>query len=401
MNEIYLWCVTGMAGLLALNTLWRLWTERERLGKEDLSDEDRSLAWRIVIFLIFPLLVYLDLRATVVSCDWLGGYIRSWSYGLFWYHAVPAALPDQNALLFVSFAGAFTQLILAVCLLPSLLFRPHPFLSTLIGYSCTFIFALNLILDPLLSLAGLGSQRWALAYTMGSVQDRLILLVVHLLAASIFLAIMLSQRIRLCFSGLSRPQASDELKKALSEWKARPDSARLMCRVGLLYDRAGLRRRSRRQLKKLIECYPDTLYSRFLEAVLAYRRRQYKLARQAFLLSSEFPGVDGILKASLLSASGCAAFADADITGALNLSERALEFDDACLVARMVKVDVFLRQGKKEQAGEEILFAMRLGLTLDLENKVPLDTERVFDMIARLEDRCGTPSYRFPVELPR
>jgi hypothetical protein len=197
----------------------------------------------------------------------------------------------------------------------------------------------------------------------------------------------------LWFSGLSRPNVSDELKKALSEWRTRPNSARLICRVGLLYDRAGLRRRAKCQLSKLKGSHPDTLYFCFLDAVLSYRLRNYRAARQAFHQSSEFPGVDGQLKASLLAASACSAFAQGDIIGALNLSEHALEFDDACLVARMVKVDVFLRQGKKEQAGEEILFAMKRGLNLDLENKVPLDLDRAFESIARLEDRSGTRNY--------
>jgi len=55
----------------------------------------------------------------------------------------------------------------------------------------------------------------------------------------------------------------------------------------------------------------------------------------------------------------------------------------------MVKVDVFLRQGKKEQAGEEILFAMQMGLTLDLENQIPLDTERAYECLLNVEERVG------------
>jgi hypothetical protein len=51
----------------------------------------------------------------------------------------------------------------------------------------------------------------------------------------------------------------------------------------------------------------------------------------------------------------------------------------------MVKVDVYLRQGNKERAGEEILVAMRMGLTLDLENKVPIDTDRAFECLLTAE----------------
>lgn len=388
MNDIYLWCVTGMAGLLALNTLVRLWNERERLGREDLTDDDRSFAWRIVCFLVFPLLNFIDLRSTIVSCEWLGGFVRDWSYGLFWYHAVPQGLHSPELTLLVNFAGSAAQIVLALCLLPALLFRPHPFLSTVIGYSVAFTFGLNLIADPLLSLAGLSGPRWQIAYSSGTFEDRMILLAAHSLCIAGYVAFMLSQRVRLWFSGLSRPHASDDLKKALSEWNSLPESPRLTCRVGLLYHRAGLRRRALRHLRKMQANYPDMLYTVFLEAILSYKRRNYRLARRAFLYASEFPGVDGQLKASLLAASACSAFAEGDPTGALNLSERALEFDDACLVARMVKVDVFLRQGKKEQAGEEILFAMRRGLTLDLENKVPLDIERSFEAITRVEERA-------------
>src|SRR5271155_5462286 len=98
MNDIYLWGVTGMAALVALNTIWRLWTEHERLGKEDLTDEDRAFAWRIVIFLIFPLLNFLDLRSTVAACVLFGGYVKQWNYGLMWFHVEPAGLSSEYAL---------------------------------------------------------------------------------------------------------------------------------------------------------------------------------------------------------------------------------------------------------------------------------------------------------------
>jgi hypothetical protein len=385
MNDVYIWCITGMAGMLALNTAWRLWSERDRLSREDLNDEDRAFAWRVVFFLVFPFLNFIDLRSTIVAIETAGGYVKDFSFGGYWYHLDSAAIPEPH-LLTALFAGAGLQLVLSVLLLPALLFRPHPFLATVIGYTVAFAFGLNLIVEPIMSVCGLSNPRWLLAYTSGSYEQRVILLAVHLSAAAIFVAIMMSQRVRMWFSSLSRPEANDELKKALSEFRSRPDSARLMCRVGLLYDKAGLRRRARRQLKNLRVDHPDTLYSVFLEAMLAYRRREYQDARKSFLKASDFLGVDGYLKGSLLAASACSAFGDGDVIGALNLSERALEFDDACLVARMVKVDVFLRQGKKEQAGEEILSAMRRGLALDLSNKVPLDVERCLDALAKVEE---------------
>ena len=389
MNDIYLWCITGMSALVATNTLWRLWTERQRLVREDLSDEDRSFAWRIVIFLIFPLMTFLDLRVTIIASEWFGGYVQNWSYGLVWYHALPTGLPSNQLLIPVLFAGAIVQILLALSLVPALFFRPHPFLATLIGYTVAFVLGLNLIFDPLLSLVGLGGPRWQLAFAFPAGEGHTKLIAILLLGALFYVAVMLSQRVRLWFSGLTRPQTSDELKEALLDFKSLPDSANLSCRIGLLYDRAGLRRRARSQLKNLSNKHSGSAYAYFLEAILEYRQRNYVTARKNFLLCSEFPGVDGTLRADLLVASACAAFAERDTTGALNLCERALEFDDNCLVARMVKVDVFLRHGQKEQAGEEILSAMRRGLSLDLENKVPLDIDKAFEAITKLQPKTS------------
>lgn len=388
LDDLYLWGVTAMAAVIAVNTLWRIYSERHRFLKEELTDEDRSFAWRIVIFLVFPLLNFLDLRATTVACDLLGGSVKSWSYGLIWFHVEPV-LARSADILPAYFAGVILQMLLAILLLPALLFRPHPFLSCLVTYTVAFIFGANIIADPLLSASGLGSPRWQMAYGALPDKARLALLALHLSCVGVYCLLMFSQRVRLMFASLSRPVASEELKKALIAFRSQPDSPRLSCQVGLLYDRAGLRRRAKSQLSRLKSTNPDSLYTAFLEAMLDYRRRDYTRARKAFLKASDYPGVDGRLKASLLSAAGCAAFASDDITGALNCSERALEFDDYCLVARMVKVDVFLRQGKKTEAGQEILLAMREGPTIDLERKVPLDADWVFAAIVSLEERLG------------
>ncbi|MBS1996326.1 MAG: hypothetical protein JSS86_08460, partial [Cyanobacteria bacterium SZAS LIN-2] len=93
---------------------------------------------------------------------------------------------------------------------------------------------------------------------------------------------------------------------------------------------------------------------------------------------------DGELKASLLAAAACCAYAQEDIEGSLDLCERALEFEDACLTARMVKVDAYLAKGKKEQAAQEIMVAMHLGLDFDLKDKVPVDADRVFELMTGL-----------------
>ncbi len=81
MNQVYLWCVALLTTVIAASTLYRLWTERYRLAKEDLNDEDRAFAWRLVVFVIFPLFVFLDLRATTVTTEFLGGFIKSFTYG--------------------------------------------------------------------------------------------------------------------------------------------------------------------------------------------------------------------------------------------------------------------------------------------------------------------------------
>jgi tetratricopeptide (TPR) repeat protein len=385
MNEVYLWIVTAITAAVALSTVARLWTDRERLRREDLHDEDRAFAWRIVIFLVFPLMTLVDLRSTLVACQWLGGYVKDWSYGLFWYYAVPQGLPSPEVQLFVLFAGALVQIALAVCLLPALLFRPHPFLATIIGYTVSFIFGLNLIVDPLLSLFGMGGSRWQLINASTNLEQKLMLFGLFGSLGLIFVGVMRSQRTRLWFAELSRPAASEDLRDALMQWKSDPENPHYGCKVGILYERTGLRRQAKTRLKRMRDIYPRSIYTHFLEAVLSYRRRNYKTARRAFLTASDFPHIDTSLKAALLAASGCSAFAEGDMEGALNLSERALEFDDSSLVARMVKVDVFLRTDRKDQAGEEILAALRRGLDLDIEDKIPLDTDKVLIKLGKLQ----------------
>ena len=391
MNEIYLWSVTGMACLISLNTIWRLFIDRRRLANEDLNETDRAFAWRAVVFLIFPLLNLLDLKAIEKATQLLGGHVTNWAYGLLWYHIHPVGLSSHLDLSLALFAGVIAQILLAILLIPALIFRPHPFLATVLGYTICFIFGLNLIFDPALSFFGMGSPRWQFIYTTGSLDSKLFVFALHASSLVAFLAILLNHKIRLWFSELTRPKAADELKEALLKAKAQTDNARLACRLGLLYDKAGLRRRARKQLKNLKSKHPHSLYSLLLGAVLHYRRHEYKQALTCFAQAAEAPNVMGTLKASLLAAAGCAAFADGETTKALNYCERALEFDDNCLVARMVKVDVFLHQGKKETAAEEILQSMRRGLSLNLENKIPVDCEEVLDAISNMEEKQTKP----------
>src|SRR5258708_5988696 len=134
MKDLYLWIVTAVTAAVAINTLMRLWIDRARLSQEDLRDEDRLFAWRIVLFLIYPILTLVDLRSTLVACQMLGGYVNNWTYGLFWYSAVPEGIAPGQQFLIVLFAGAIVQVVLALSLVPALFFRPHPFLATVLGY---------------------------------------------------------------------------------------------------------------------------------------------------------------------------------------------------------------------------------------------------------------------------
>lgn len=386
MNDIYLWCVTGVTGLVALNTVWRLFVDHDRLAKEDLTDEDRTLAWRIVVFVIFPLINLLDLRATVSACELLGGYIKSWNYGLLWYHAIPAGLHSSNVIIPVLFAGSLASTLFALCLIPALFFRPHPFLATVIGYTSAFVLGLNFIVDPLLSLVGMGTLRWQVAFTAGSEAQRMPLLMVHLVCAVVYLLVVRNNQVRFWFSSLARPHASAQLKQALLSLKSDPESARLNCLVGLLYEKAGLRYQAKARMKKLQTEFPYSPYCHFLSAVTSYWRRDYKSAKKSFIFTSDYPYILGDLKASLLAGAACCAFAENDLIGALNLCERALEFDHESVLSRMVKVDVYLRQGKKQQAADEILAAMRMGLDLNLEDKIPVDLERAYNMLVATEE---------------
>lgn len=385
MNQICLWCIAAVTGVVSLNTLWRVYAERARFLKEDLNDSDSAFAWRIVIFVIFPLLNLIDLRTTAVCCQLFGGYVKQWNYGLLWFQSILGGLASPE-LIPVLFAGTIATTVLTVLLLPALFFRPHPFVAMLIGYTAVFVPALNFLVDPLFSLAGMGSSRWQQAVAYGQPAQLLPLYAVHFALALVYMYILRSQWVRLWFSGLTRPSASEKLKRLLAANESL-DNPKTACHLALLYEHAGLRRQAMHHLKRMKQECPDSLYTVFAEAYVYYRKRDYKKARRSFLFASDYPTVDGELKAALLAASACSAFAEGDIIGALNLSERALEFDHYSLVARMVKVDVFLRQGKREQAGGELLSAMRMGLTEELEDKIPLDAERIFRSISLTEER--------------
>lgn len=394
-NNFYFWCVSGISVLVGVDTVLRLFTERHRFPKDDLSEEDRAMIWRIVVFIVFPFITLMELKATLVGTQSLGGELSSWAYGLLWYEAIPTKL-ELNAVIPALFSGEFVVICLALCMLPALAFKPHPFLSTLIGYTVSFIFAVNLIIEPLISLTGLSGSKWHLAFSQGASEQILPLIMVHLILACLYLMVIRNKAVRLWFSELSRPDASDRLKAAIFEFRQTKNSARALCKLGILYERAGLHGQARQQLKLLENRYTNSVYTFFLKALIEYSQRKFSRAKASFLYASDIATDDGLpqseqLRAHLLAAAACSSFANGEIIQAINLSERALEHDASYLVARMVKVDALLRTGKKDQAAQEILIAVHSGLTLDLENKIPLDVEKSFALLELAETEQTTP----------
>ncbi len=395
-HQFVSWCAAALALVVSLDTVIRLWTERHRLVKDDLNDEDRAFAWRLVVFVVLPLLTLIDLRATDVAATMAGGYLAHPVYGFVWYHGTLAGLgqasPQAVALVYV--AGAIAQIVFGLLLIPALLFRPHPFLASFLGYTVVFTLGLNLIVDPLLSLAGLGLPRWAEVLTIGLAQPQAVYLPITVECAltGLYLFFVSSSSVRLWFSDLTRPQISQELRLCLNRFQAgladQDLTANLCLELGLLYARAGLPRQGQRVLKQMKTLYPGSICTSFLRAMLSFQERKYKVARQAFVATSDFRYVDGELKASLLAAAACSAYAQGDTEGSLDLCERALEFEDACLTARLVKVDAFLAKGKKEQAAQEIMVAMHLGLDFDLKDKVPVDVEQVLFLLTAVAEKA-------------
>ena len=385
MSQLYTNLLTAIVIAIASGTIFELWKQRNNLFRDELDDEVRSLVWRVVIFLVFPFIVWLDLRATLVAAEFLGGWVKEWNYGLLWYSAIPQNLPHVDLLVPVLFAGVGVQLLLALCLLPSLFFRPHPFLASGITYTITLIMASNLIVDPIIGLAGAGSSRWQLCYTSVPRDILMIILCVYACLSVTFLVCVRSKRVRIWFADLTSPILAEQLRIAISEASIDRNNHYQICRLAMLFEKAGMRSNASKELEHLKSIAEDSLYVPFAEGLIEYRRRNYKKSRTAFETAASVAELSDGLRAAFLSAGACAAFAHGDTEGSINLSERALEFDDASLVARMVKVDAYLRQGKKEQAGEEVLAALRQGLDFEIEDKVPLDAEFTLRQIFRFQ----------------
>jgi hypothetical protein len=386
MNQICLWCITAVTAIISLHTLWLVYCQRQRFFKDNLNDSDSAFVWRLVIFLVFPLLKLFDLRTVTMLCQNLGGHMVNGNYGLFWYQGTPMGLPSQATLIPVLFSGEVAVSVLTILLLPSLLFRPHPFLAMLVGYIAAFVPALYLFIEPALYICGLSNSSWQQAIEHGDQSQIAPLIAIHLTLAFLYIALLKSDWLNLWFSGLIKPISSEKLKKVLASNECR-DNAKIGCYLSILFEQAGLRKKALKQLRQIKDACPDSLYTIFAEAFIAYRKRDYKSARSFFVRASDYLNVDGQLKGSLLAAAACCAFAEGKRIDALNLSERSLEFDDYSLIARMVKVDVFLAQGKQKQASNELYLAMKLGLSHEIEDKIPLDVEKVFKLISHAEEK--------------
>lgn len=384
MPQLYTNLLSALVIVIAAATLFELWRQRHYLSGDELNDDARALAWRIVIFLIFPFIVWMDLRATIVATEYLGGWVKEWHYGLIWYSAVPQSLPTSELLVPALFAGVVVQLLLGLCLLPSLFFRPHPFLATIITYTITIILASNLILDPVMALVGAGGSRWQITYASAPKDALLIILFIYSCLTALFLVAVRSKPVRIWFAELTDPVLAEQLRIAMSEAACDMTSQYQICRLGVLYEKTGMRSNADRELAKLKKIGEDTVYVPFLEGLIQYRRRNYKKSRFYFEEAACLSELNDLLRATFFSAAACSAYAEGDVHGSINLCERALEFDQNSLIARMVKVDAYLRLGKKEQAGEEVVAALRISSDFDLENKIPLDADVTLRQIFRL-----------------
>jgi hypothetical protein len=385
MSELCVNLLTAVVAAIAVSTMYELWKQRHSIMRDELDEDARSLAWRTAIFLVFPFIVWLDLRATLVATEYFGGWTKEWTYGLLWYSAIPQSLPHADMLIPALFAGVAVQLLLALCLLPSLFFRPHPFLATTVSYTIAITIASNFIADPLLAVIGAGSSRWQIAYASAPKDELMIVMAAYALCSVLFLFAVQNKSIRLWFSELTNPVLAEQLRIAISESQLDRNNLFQSCRLAFLYERAGMKGHADKELKHLKKIGENSIYVPFLEGYIGYKRRSFKKSQAAFASAALFPGLVDSLRATFLAAAGCSAYANGDTETSINFSERALEFDDSSLIARMVKVDAFLRLGKKEEAGEEVLAALRRGLDVDIEDKIPLDPDFTLRQIFRFQ----------------
>jgi tetratricopeptide (TPR) repeat protein len=379
--------VTAITAFISLDTMRRLYVDRHRFSKEDLNDYDLAFVWRIVIFLIYPLLNLFSMWVTVIVCQCFGGYVQNMSYGLLWYQVIPDELSSRTYLIPTLFAGELAQTALVLVLLLALLFRPHPFLAMLITYVCTFVLSINLIVDPILSLLGFGSAHWQIAMSQGSKEELFILLFSHFALAIIFVALVNSEIIQKAFAELIRPVAMARLKTAIAQIQSKRNLVSL-CNLVILYEAAGLTRQASKKMKEIKANNSNALLARFIEAYLSYKRRNFKQALKLFLTLADHLALNSELKSMLLSAAACSTHAMRDFPRTADLIERALEFDYHNALARMLKIDICLKQGNEEKAALEFQLSSSNGLDQNVDPEIPIDWQKAVSLICDV-DTCN------------
>src|SRR5579883_3008141 len=251
MPQLYTNIVTALLVAIAATTIIEIWRQRNNLFRDELDDDVRALAWRVVIFLVFPFIVWVDLRATILATEHLGGWVKDWNYGFLWFSAVPYSLPSADLLLPALFAGVVVQLVLALCMVPALFFRPHPFIAGIITNTISLILASNLIIDPVIALVGAGNTRWQVAYESAPKDSLMIIIAIYACCSALFLLAVRSKTIRIWFADLTSPVLAEQLRIAMSEAESDRRNQFQSCRLGILLERAGLRANAARELSHL------------------------------------------------------------------------------------------------------------------------------------------------------
>lgn len=370
---------------IAAATVYELWKQRSRLLADELDEEMRRLAWRVSMFLVMPFVVWIDLRSTLVASDYFGGWVKDWTYGILWFSAEPQNLSHSDLLLPTLFFGVAVQLLLLISVLPALFFRPHPFLASIVSYSALLVLTVNLIIDPLAGLLGLGNSRWQIAFSSLGKEELSYLLCFYALAATSFMLLVGNRTFRIWLAELTNPVLAEELRIAISESRCDRENQYQSCRLAILFEKVGMRSHAGKELAHLKKIAAGSIYLPLAEGYIYYRKRKFKKARQAFEQASSFAHIQDVLRSIFLSAAACSAYGEGDSNLAINLSERALEFDENAMLARMVKVDAYLKQGKKEQAGQEVLAVLKNGAEFDSEEMIPLDAELALRLAFRFQ----------------
>jgi tetratricopeptide (TPR) repeat protein len=214
----------------------------------------------------------------------------------------------------------------------------------------------------------------------------------------VFITLLSSQTIQRVFAELIRPIAMDRLKKALADNLANNSKDNLVacCNLIILYEAAGLSKQASKNLKEIKAKHGQTLLVRFVEAYLSYRKRNYKRSLRLFLAlaDSDFP-LGNELKSMFLAAAACSAHAGRDFATTLNLVDRALEFDYNCAIARMIKIDIYLKQGKEEKAANEFQTSLLVGLDQSIDQQLPIDWQKALSLICHV-DTCNEQNSDIP-----